>query len=337
MVDWSKTWIGLAGGGFGFSVGAGVGVYGMKLYNMGSNPIPIQATIVGKRLGLTIGAEVAHAVCFMTGVSKSSDFDTLSSSGVDWNISAGVDIDSIIKGGGKVIKALMSVAKRSQAGGWAKNEAAKKAAQWAMGDLGTDFSKMNFYLIPTPAALSVGAGIWYEWQTLYKSGSNMAWKYTPPQWGIETPGGKMLLRMRGIPEPDGRRMCFRIRKDTWGYDDTIRFKPHSAVGNYGQRGTRTANLFGTVSGGRLWQNGKVGRGKDGIDLAPLVPTGETVTGAMSVYTNTDIDKNDTIKIGISVSHNQSNYYKWESDKYIKVTTDGSGRLKGRISPDYWYW
>ncbi len=322
-----STWLGMAGAGFGFSVIGGVGVYQVDLWNMDGNPVPIRARIVGKRLGVTLQAEVAHALVILTGVHSASSFTQLKSQGVDWALSLGVKADSFFKSGSKVAKIASEVAAKST--NWVTHETTKKAVQGIMGDFSLG-SGMNFVLLPTPVALAAGAGVWYEWQTLEKVGGDLTWDYLKPEWRVESSGGKLLLRMRNIPEQDGATFNFRIRTDNWGIDDELIF----ATGA-GQAGHM--NLRGVVYDGKLFdaRTGGSRDAADGFDLSAYIPVGKSETGMLSVTRSTDVAKNKSFKIGVSICKGQINLYRWASDDYTSVTAGADGRLTSTTSGYSW--
>ncbi len=315
-MDYSDKWLGLAGGGGGFSVIGGVGVYQLDLYNMNGGAVPMRVLSVGKRLGVTLQAEVAHAVCLLTGVRSPDDFTSIKSNGLDWALSFGIKADSLLKTGGAAAKAIMGVAVHG--GNWAAHETAKKAVQGLMGDFSMSPKEPSFVLLPTPAALAIGAGIYYEWQELTKVGSDLAWSYAPPSWRVEMYGAKLVLRMAGIPEADGTRINFRIRIKGWGTDDTILFT--------GPGKTKSYNLTGTVYSGSLYDLNSKGQGWDGFDLSAYQPVGTATSGFFGVDKTTDVAVEENLEIGVSVCKGQINLYRWESSRYAKVRTDAKGRL-----------
>lgn len=324
----TTTWLGLAGGGFGFSAIGGMGVYQIDLWNMNGYAVPIRARIIGKRLGLTLQAEAAHALCLMTGVHSSASFTELKSQGVDWALALGVKADSFFKAGSKAAKVISEIAATSA--NWATHETTKKAVQGLVGDfsIGPDPS---FILLPTPVALAAGAGVWYEWQTLEKVGGDITWDYLKPDWRVEASGGRVLLRMRNIPEQDGSTFNFRIRTDNWGADNTIIWATRAG-------GSGDLNLNGVVYDGRLYDSRKGGsRGQaDGFDLSAYYPVGHSVTGILTVSRDTEVATNTTFKIGVSVCQGRINLYRWESDDYVSVTSGADGRLTSAPSSTVWH-
>ena len=316
-MDFSDKWLGLAGGGGGFSVIGGIGVFQVNLFRMSGGAVPIRALVVGKRLGLTVQAEIAHAVCLLTGVRSAEDFTTVKSNGLDWALSFGIKADSFFKAGSAAAKALVGIGLHS--GEWATNEVAKKAVQGLMGDFTLSPTEPSFVLLPTPAAMALGAGLYYEWQELTKVGTDLAWSYAPPTWRLEMQGAKLALRMRGIPEPNGAQINFRIRLNGWGTDDTLRFaRPGQTTGE--------KNLTGTVMDGKLYDQGNAGKGPDGFNLSAYVPVGTLTSGVFGVDTTSDVATNADLEIGVSVCRGQINLYRWESSRYAKVHTDAQGRL-----------
>ena len=320
MVDYSDKWLGLAGAGFGFSVIGGVGVYQVNLFCMDGKPVPIRALVVGKRLGATLQAETAHAVCLMTGIRSADGMTEIKSNGVDWALSLGVKADSFLKSGSAVAKGLVELAVHS--GNWAAHESAKKLVQGLMGDFELTPKAPSFILLPTPVALGIGAGIYYEWQTMSKVGTDLAWEYLKPQWRLADEGGRVLLKMKGIPEPDGAEFNFHIRENVWGADNLLRFAvPPRREGEH--------MLTGTVRNGMLCDP-QMGL-SDGFDLTSRVPVGKTTIGMLSVGKNAEVEKNADVSIGVSVCRGRINLYRWESDDYATVRSDGAGKFTRAVT------
>ncbi len=312
-MDWSDKWLGVAGGGFGFSLIGGMGAYQLNLWNMAGGNVPLRVLVFGKRLGLTAQAEAAHAVCFLSGVPSPNSFTEIKSSGVDWALALGLKADSLVKGGSKAAKAVAEIA--TSTGNWASHEGAKKAVQGLMGDFSTSSSSPSFVLLPTPVAVAVGAGIWYEWQTMTKVGTDIAWEYVTPVWSLENAGQKVILKMHNIPEADGATLNFHIREKVFGSDNLISFANREG-------GQGSILLSGTVQNGRLTD--PANSIADGFDLTSRIPVGKTEIGMLSVSKTKEVTKSDAVSIGVSVCQGRINLYRWESDDYAKVLTDAKG-------------
>jgi hypothetical protein len=314
-MDYSDKWLGLAGGGFGFSAIGGLGVYQVDLWHMGGNPTPIRALIMGKRLGATLQAEASHAVCLMTGVQAASSFSKIESNSVEWALSLGFKADNFIKAGSGAAKTISELAAHTT--NWAAHETSKKAVQGMMGDFSFSPKGPNFVLLQTPFAVGIGAGIWYEWQTLTQTGTDIAWQYIKPRWQLTNQNDKVILKMNGIPEVDGARMNFQIKQKKFGPDDLLRWAvPPRREGK--------ALLTGVVKNGVL-TDPEMGL-ENGFDLSTRLPVGKTGIGVFSVSDNGDVERNKTIEIGVGVSRGINNLYKWESGDYAKVTTDATGKF-----------
>lgn len=316
MVSWNDKWLGLAGGGFGFSAIGGLGVYQVDLYCMDGNPVPVRCMSLGKRLGITLQAEAAHAVCLVTGVTSRDTFREIKSNGLDWALSIGVKADSIIKSGGEVAQALAKLAAHNA--NWAAHETAKKVVQGLMGDFEIAPKSPSFILLPTPLGAGLGAGIYYEWQTLSQVGSDLTWDYIKPKWKLSKSGNRVLLHMHNIPEQDGTQINFHIRENVWGADNLIRFaKPPQQNGEH--------LLTGMVKAGKL-TDPEFNLPMDGFDITSRVPVGKTEIGMLSVSKTQAVEKSKGMEIGVSVCKGRINLYRWESDDYTKVLTDSTGRI-----------
>jgi hypothetical protein len=325
-MDYSKVWLGTVGGGAGFSVIGGMSVYQLNLWNMAGGNVPIQAVIVGKRLGLTVQAEAAHAICILTGVKSASEFTTIKSSGIDFALAAGIRVDSLFKSSAKAAKMIAKGATKV-GHSWASSEASKAGVRGLMDDVDFDMSKPQFYLLPTPLGVGAGAGIWYEWQELHKTGSDLAWKYSDPAWRVSGIGKELKLEVTGIPETDGTHVNFRIRKDTWGYDDAYRFADAGNAKTF-FGGTNETNLNGVVKDRQLWMRGAR---TAGVPLGQMKVIGKLETKMMSVPETDHMDRNKIVKIGVTVTKGKGNATSlWESDNYAKVKFNDGGQMYSAV-------
>ncbi len=323
-MSYSDKWIGCMGGGFSGSLIVGGSAYQINLWNMGGGQVPMPVLVTGFRAGLVAQIEAGHAFCFLSGVRNEGDVTELKSQGLDWCLSLGGDADAAVKSASTAFDLLKSAAKSS--GNWAAQESAKKAVQGIMGDFDLKPKGPSFILLPSPVSLGAGAGLFYEWQTMSKVGTDVAWRYIQPTWRVRTSEGKLRLYMSSIPEKEGATIGLQFRLNVWGADDVLIFDT-DRQGMVNARYTdKLKTIRGTVHSGELCDPGTKTRG---LDLSSLVPYGKLEVGMMSTSRNTEVAKNKTIQIGVSVCKSytsETNLYKWSSSDYASVLTDSNGKM-----------
>jgi hypothetical protein len=306
------SWLGYFGGGFSVSLIGGGSAYQMNLWNTGGGAVPMPVLVTGMRAGIVAQAETGHAFCYVYGVKDPADFKELKSQGFDWCFSVGGKADAVAKGGSKAWKLLKTASKSS--GNWAAQESAKKGIQALTGDFDINDKGPGFILLPSPLAVGLGAGVFYEWQTLRKVGTDVAWRYVKPTWYVHHDGKALRLYMYNIPEADGKTIALQLLIDVFGADDIMTFK------------NGKKNVLGTVRSGELCDYGTK---RPGINLSALQPSGKVEIGMLTTSQKTTVTKNGEIGIGVGVCRNASsetNLYKWESSDYVKIKTDGEGRF-----------
>jgi hypothetical protein len=320
----SGTWLGAMGGGFSGSLLLGGSAYQINLWNTGGGPVPMPVLVTGFRAGLMAQVEAGHAFCLLTGVKSENDLKELKSQGLDWCLSIGGDVDAAVKTSGVVFDLLKAAAKST--GNWAAQESAKKAVQLIFGDFEIKPSGPSFILLPSPASLGAGAGLFYEWQTMTRVGTDVAWRYIQPTWRVSSEGGKLKLFMDSIPESNGTTIGLQFRLDTWGADDVLIFDT-DRQGMVNMRYTdKLKTVHGLVNGGTLCD--PVTKAP-GLNLSDLVPYGKLDVGMLTTSRTTDVAKNTSIKIGVSVcksAFSETNLYKWSSSDYAEVQTDQTGKM-----------
>ncbi|WP_420412578.1 hypothetical protein [Roseibium sp.] len=334
-IDWSDKWLGLLGGGGSLFAGIhGRGCYQINLWNQSHGDVPIRALIISSRWGLGANIDYGHVVCLLTGVRSRDDFQTLTSSGVDWGVSLPVGkVDTISTTGNVLLRcarSATSVGARSMAR-WAKSETSKRASQYIMNDLELDAGLRAFYLLPTP--LATGLGIWggYDTQTMYSVGTNLAWQYCQPEWFIDSDTRGAVLRFRGIPEDDGSVIFAFIREEGW--TDWANWVFQNVNGSL----TRRCGIEGRVYNGQLYEPGAGPDGQDGIPLRNLVPVRRQWRGlVMSGDIDSDITTNGTVTISPSLyrSRNGSPDTHWTADGTTRVNTGPNGQIMSGMATDW---
>ena len=330
-MSWGNIWIGLAGGAGG-SAAVGASYYAAQLFNMGREDQPLDVVIFGRRLGLSLQAESATAFCLMTGVPTRDRFDRMESSGVDWGLGAGFDVASTVRTGSEALNLLLRLARIALSNdglaSWAIQEGVKNLIRTIMGDISLSSQQPNFVLLPTPASLSIGAGLWYEWSDVLKMGHTLIWRREPPKWKLISRNGSIFLRMKHIPMSDGALIDIALPVDVFGCDDLLAWD---------DRGFRRTRITGTVYGQKLFPGmttpaQSVG-GQDGINISALNISGRTTVNLLSTGRSEEVARNSDLGLGVAVMSGVLEL--WSSNEYCTVASDSMGRLVRRIGPDTW--
>ena len=320
-INYATTWLGLLGGGVSGSIVAGGSVYQIDLWNLGGQSLPVRVLITGKRLGIVAEASNCLAMLLVTGCRTAAEMDGITSSGIDWELAIGLKGSALVKTGAKLVTAVAARA-AADATNWAVHESSKRLAQWMMDDLGVVQSGKQFNLLPTPLGIGVGAGIFYEWQTLSVMKGKIGWQHISPKWYAEKSGDSVRLQMYDIPEQDGTQVQLGIARDAFGLDPYICWK--STRGDT-KVGTKNAfHILGYCYRGCLFER-RDGMGYAGINLTNLVPTGEFEDGLFSNSVSKNVARNDTIEV-YPVVFRFGNVAYWSSSKQMTVAVDKEGRF-----------
>lgn len=328
-----STWIGYLGGGGSAALIVGGGFYQFDLWNVGGKNLPTRVYVKSKKVGLIAHAGISHAMVLVTGAKTHAQLNNIGSSGIDWEFDIGASAKAL-KGVAKFEKyadLFRKVEKLATAGGktarnmtnWAGHEASKRLTQAAMGDLGVvQGSGPQFNLLPSPLAVGIGAGIAYDWQTMYTMGGKQAWSMISPTWHLQNKNGGVTLQMQNIPEQDGTWIDISIGINEWGYDPYVCWKSQPGGPKIDYK--KKYHIKGYVWNGWLWKE-KASK-TSGIDLGKLIPIGQLETGTFSVKTTTTSNKSKTISIYPAVMHFANMPY-WTADDSTKVKTDSQGRFQ----------
>jgi hypothetical protein len=321
-LNYDTTWIGLMGGGISGSVIAGGSIFQFDIWNMGGNPLPARVLITGNRVGLVAEAGTAHAMLIVTGCRTASEMEGITSSGLDWEVSFGLKGSALVKTGAKIFKVVAAEA-TAKVADWAMHESAKRLVQWVMDDLGVVKPGKQFNLLPSPLALSIGGGIFYDWQKLNLLSGNVGWRHISPKWFVETINGTARLQMFDIPEQNGAQVRLGFAIPELGPDPYIRWKKKAGEGyvNYQQK----YQIIGYVYDGYLCER-QDGLGYSGINLSNFQPIGQMEAG-FSVTYNNEVKKGGTLKVRPAV-FKFSNYEYWSADDTIEMILDSNGSFVG---------
>lgn len=284
---------------------------------MGGNPLPARVLVKGLRVGAVAEAGTALAILIVTGCSSAREMEGIVSSGLDWELAVGFKGSAIAKTGAKLLTAVTSHA-TTKGINWAVHESAKRLVQWAMDDLGIVKPGKQFNLLPSPVAFSVGAGVFYEWQTLHLLGGKIGWQYISPKWYLEKVNGNVWLQLYNIPEQDGENVSIGFSVPEWGVDPYIKWKKKSEV----YSGNGRINLNGYAYDGYFCERSD-GMGYTGLNLSKFVPTGRSESGFFSVKHTNEVKKSGTLKVRIVVFRFGGITY-WEADNTIEMILGSDG-------------
>jgi hypothetical protein len=321
MFDASTTWLGLLGGGVSGSILAGGSIYQIDLWNMGGNPLPVRALVTGTRLGIMAELTTALAVLVVKECRDAKEMDGLTDTGIDWEFAVGLKGSAIVKTGAKLFN-VMAAHAGAEVVNWAAHESAKRFVQWAMDDLGIVQKGKAFNLLPSPLSLGIGAGVFYEWQTLSLLGGKIGWQHISPRWSVENIGGNVYLQLLDIPEQDGEVLHLGFSVPEWGIDPYIRWKKDKGPGRVGS--THKYHIDGYVYGGALFEQRK--GGFSGINLSNYLPVGRMEEGVVSGFSDTKtVQKKGKLTVRPEVFQFANLAY-WTASDTLTVEVDSSGRF-----------
>lgn len=315
------TWVGLLGGGVSGSIIGGGSIFQIDVFNMGGERLPVRALVTGKRVGLVAEVGTAMAALIVTGCRKGAEMDGITSSGIDWEFAVGVKGSALVKTGAKLFKTMAAQA-TAEGVNWAVHESAKRFVQWATDDLGVVKSGKQFNLIPSPVAFGLGAGVFYEWQTLNLLGGKIAWQHISPRWSIENAAGDVYFQLNNIPEQDGTQISVGFGVDEFGLDPLIRWEKVKGEGRVSSK--HKYHILGYVYSGVLFER-RDGMGFSGINLSNYKPIGEMQSGYFTTENNKDVARNTKITIYPQV-YQFANYPLWTADDRASVEVDKNGRF-----------
>lgn len=311
------TWVGYFGAGTSGSLFYGGSVIQMDLKHMGGATYPVRVLVKGTRVGLMAEAGTGLCIIIVTGCRGAKEMEGLTSSGLDWSFSVGLKAGDTAKTGARLFRAMMQTASNMGGDNWAVSEGTKKVVQWAMDDLGLDLSQRQFYVIPTPLGVGVGAGMFYENQTLRLLGGDVGWSYMKPWWSLDRADGNVYLRMGDIPEQDDAEIRVGLYVLRWGFDPLIRWAG----------GVRGRDYFfrARVHDGQLFDQG---RSMDlaGVNLTGLRPIGLMHQGFFSNSDSDEVAQMGRFKVRPAV-FGFGNMARWTAVMANEVSTNREGRIR----------
>lgn len=309
------TWIGVAGVGYSASLAIGVNALQIDIHHMGGQPTAVRTLITSFRAGLVADAGIPLASMLVTGCNDRRQLDGLKSSGLDWEATAGLKASATAKIGQRFANQMLNEIS-SDVALWAMNTAAKDYTNWLLDNVtGPPATGPQFKLIPWPFSVSVGAGLFYEWQTLRLLSGHIGWQYIRPRWNIETYGGSVYLHMTDIPEQTGTEIDLSMSVPSRGVDPVICF------GGPGQRPTTRIRRY--VIDGSLTESRQSSMG--GINLTKLLPVGLSRAGFFTVGMTDEVERNGILKVRLSVRGRSGSDY-WTSNDIVVFQTNAEGRI-----------
>lgn len=322
LLDAETTWLGLLGGGVSGSIVGGGSIFQIDLWHMGGNPLPVRALVTGTRFGVMAELGTALAALLVKGCKDGKEMEGLTDSGIDWEFAVGLKGSAIAKSGAKFFELMASDA-AAEVVKWAAHEPAKRFVQWAMDDLGIVKPGKAFHLIPYPLQLGIGAGIFYEWQTLNLLGGKIGWQKISPRWSVENVGGDVWFQLLDIPEQDGEQVHLGFSVPEWGIDPYISWKKNKGGGRVGSK--HKYHIDGYVNGGALFET-RTGSFFSGINLSNFVPIGRMEEGVFSGFSDTKtVQKKGKLTVRPHVFQ-FGNYAYWSASDTMTVEVDGDGRF-----------
>lgn len=314
------TWLGMLGGGVSGSVLGGGSIFQIDLWHMGGSPLPVRALVTGKRVGVVAELSTALAALIVTGCRTGMEMNGITSSGIDWELAVGLKGSSIVKSGAKLFTTLAAQA-AAKAGNWAMHESAKRFVQWTMNDLGVVQPGKQFNLLPSPISFGIGAGIFYEWQTLNLLGGKIGWQHISPKWTVGNSENGVYFQLLEIPEQDGELVHLGFSVPQWGIDPYIRWRKEKGEGRVGEN---YIHIDGYSYQGALFER-RDGMGFSGINLSNYAPIGRSEAGLLTVSNTQTIAKKGKLTVRPEVLQ-FGNYPYWSAKDTMTVEVDDNGRF-----------
>ena len=325
-----KTWVGIAGG-LGVSVVGGISANFIKFVNMKNTQATMTCGVSGLRLGAVahVGGNISLAI--LTGVKTRSDIKNLKSGGWDFAADFGAKWGAMVKAGGwaaKGLKALNTVSDLPKLRLWAGSEAGKNFVNFLTGDLEMSQTKPSFAMVGTPAGLGLGAGVWYEWQSVTALGGGRAWEHFKPCWRIVKHQGNHWLQIARVPEEDGKDLIVNFREDVWGYDHSLKMEEPFLDG-------WSSVISGVVRDNFLFEHSKSRAPVNNLPPhAGLNLTWRRLAGRWTRHGVEPIAAGTKLGIGLDVATGGKTV--WEADKYITVTINSQSDIDNVVNPgDNW--
>jgi hypothetical protein len=319
-LNYDTTWLGLLGGGVSGSIIGGGSIYQIDVWNMSGKPLPARVLVKGTRVGIVAEAGTALAMLIVTGCHTAKDMDGITSSGLDWELAVGLKGSALVKTGSKLFKMVVGHA-IAETANWAVHESAKRLVQWAMDDLGVVKPGKQFNLLPSPLAFSIGAGIFYEWQTLKLLGGKIGWQYISPKWMVETYNGNVRLQLFDIPEQDGEEVRVGFSVPEWGFDPYIRWRKKKGEARVDSQ--NDFQIVGYAYQGCIFER-RDGMGYSGINLTNLRPVGRLEEGVFSMPSSTkEVKRGGKLKVRPEIFWFGNMTY-WTANDTIEMALDSDG-------------
>jgi hypothetical protein len=251
----------------------GKGEYLLLFMNLADPSKQLWLRVKRTRLGAVAHGGAGLLVGYMSGVRDAKVVKGLKSSGVDFELDVGARLGAVAKSARlkKVREALLKASEsRKLARGnihnaaerRAKAELGKQYANLVNGDLSADMSGRKFLVLSTPAGAGFGAGVFYEWQSVYTLGGS-AWAYAKPKWRLLGNGPKSnLLQIKRATEEVDTLVHVSLFVKRFPKDERLYFRGGSTGREGGSTSTGPMTFFGVV--GAFTTFTLVGDGSSGL-------------------------------------------------------------------------
>ena len=200
---------------------------------------------------------------------------------------------------------------------WAMHSSAKEFVNWAYNNVVNEPPKggPEFKLIPWPMAMSVGAGLFYERQTLRLLRGRTGWHYIKPNWSVVNGSGCVHLTMHDIPEQDGTRIRIGFAVPQYGFDPVIAFGGH--------RMRSRIYIEGVVYDGQLMESRT--SFFPGVNLTKHLPVGLSRAGFFTVGQTDEVVRNGRVRLRPFVIGDDVFRF-WNAEDTVEMETDRDGRF-----------
>lgn len=331
----NKTWLGIAIGG-GVAAGYGKAGHIIQFVNCAQPTNLVSCVVGGVRVGAALHANCGVSFVLMTGVGGPKDLERATGGGYDFAIDLGIRFGEIVKSGGYIgmaiedgIKELDRLFLATDLAAWIGSERGKAFINALAGELAPSNTKPTLCIFGSPAGAGLGAGIWYEWQSVYQIGAMEAWACVPLSWRLMQSNGNLWLQIKDIPAKNGSEVVVFGKEFSYGIDGVIQFaEPENIQQTPGTTLRYRSTSTGIVQNNVLQEKPKFQSGRSpapqggGINLSVRSLGGvRGVLGGLS-----EIPANSVLNLGLGIRH--QGQLVWEGYQSAKLYTSG----KGGVSP-----
>lgn len=328
-MDLNKTWLGIAIGG-GASAIYGKSGYILQFLNCAHPTSQVSCVVGGVRAGLAIHANCGVSFALLTGVGGPKDLERAQGGGYDFAIDLGIRFGDIVKSGGYIgmaiedgIKELNRLFYTTDLAAWIGSERGKAFINALLGELSPSNTVPTLCMFGTPAGAGLGAGIWYEYQSVYEVGAMSAWACVPLAWRLHHYGGDLWLQVKDIPAKDGSEIIFFGKEFCYGLDGVMHFaEPKRIRHSPSDIVSYKTYSSGIVIGNKLQEKPSFQKGRGapppdgGINLSL-----RSLQSSRGLFYNSDITSGSTMNMGIGIRFDGQ--LVWESYTSTQVVVGNS--------------